>query len=320
MCSWFQILEKDKWCFFSMTKKIHNHTKGYILTLIAAIFWGTQGIATSLIQSLGASSIQAVFLRHGTCVVALWVFYLIKKPEIFKVKAKDFIFLGCIGFFSLFLTALFHTMAIAEIGVSLAATLYYSSVAFVLILSAIFLKEKVTLKKVVCITVIVAGCAIANELFSSLASLASIGVLYGLLTGFFYGLYSVLLKFGLRKLSSETICFYGFAISALCAFPFCEPARLIEIIQNDFTVVFVMLYLGVFTGAVAYIAYGKGMQYIESSHAAVITTLDLPVSIVLSGVILNETISPNLFVGSVIIVLTVIYLNLPKDFLRTKIK
>ncbi len=302
------------------TGKLKNHTKGYLLTLVAAIFWGTQGVATSLIQSSGTSSIQAVFLRHGTCVIALGIFYLIKKPEIFKVKAKDFIFLGCIGFFSLFLTALFHAMAIVEIGVSLTVTLYYSSVAFVLILSAIFLKEKVTLKKVVCITVIILGCAIANELFSSLASLANIGMLYGLMTGFFYGSYSVLLKFGLNKLPSETICFYGFLVSTLCAFPFSEPAELIKIVQNDFSIILSMLYLGVFTGAVAYIAYGKGMQYIESYHAAVITTLDLPVSIVLSITILSEKITPNLFLGSTIIVLAVIYLNLPKGFWRIKIK
>ena len=198
---------------------------GDILIIIAGLFWGSMGIFVRHLNGLGFTSIQIACVRLVTAGIIFALILLIKDPKGFRISIKDiplFLALGLVSI--LFFTCCYFT-AIRLMTMSTAAILLYTSPIWVMVLSVIFLKEKITSRKITALILAFAGCVLVSG-FGGKVTLT--GVLAGLGSGLGYGLYSIFGTFALKKYKPLTVTCYTFLIAGLSSVFVSDPADLIS--------------------------------------------------------------------------------------------
>ena len=127
--------------------KIKNNIY-FFCVLLAASLWGAAGIFVRNIEKSNISEMGIVLFRAFFSSLIIGVIMLIKDKSLFKIKLKDiWCFIGT-GFISLFTFNLCYFTAIEMTSIAIAVVLLYTSPAFVILLSRILFKEKITKIKV----------------------------------------------------------------------------------------------------------------------------------------------------------------------------
>ena len=85
---------------------------------------------------------------------------------------------------------------------AVSAILLYTAPIFVMIMSVIFFKERITTKKIVAFVVAITGCALVSGIVSG-AQANVTGIILGVLSGFAYSLYGIFATFYMKKNSRK---------------------------------------------------------------------------------------------------------------------
>ncbi len=283
---------------------------GDILIIIAGLFWGSMGIFVRHLNGLGFTSVQVACLRLVTAGILFAVILLIKDPKGFKIKVKDIPLFLALGFVSiLFFTCCYFT-AIRLMTMSTAAILLYTSPIWVMILAVIFLKEKLTARKVIALVLAFAGCVLVSG-FGGKVTLP--GILVGLGSGLGYGLYSIFGSFALRKYSPFTVTCYTFLIAGLGSIAVSDPADLFSKIasaDNRLALAGFVLLTAVVTAVIPFLFYTLGLNRTTAGRAAVLATVE-PAAATLFGVfVMNERIGIASAVGILLVFAAIIVLSI----------
>ena len=281
---------------------------GDILIIIAGLFWGSMGIFVRHLNGLGFTSVQVACLRLVTAGVIFAVILLIKDPKGFKIKAKDiplFLALGLVSI--LFFTCCYFT-AIRLMTMSTAAILLYTSPIWVMILAIIFLKEKITARKVIALVLAFAGCVLVSGFGGKVTVL---GILVGLGSGIGYGLYSIFGTFALRKYSPFTVTCYTFLIAGAGSVFVSDPADMfakISASDNRLALFGFVLLTSVVTAVIPFLLYTLGLNRTTAGRAAVLATVE-PAAATLFGVfVMHESIGIASVIGILLVFAAIIVL------------
>ena len=117
---------------------------GGILILLAGVFWGSMGTFTRPLNAFGFSSLHLVFLRLGLGAAVFALILLVRGRDGFRVAARDLpLFLG-LGLVSVLFFTFCYFRAIELLPLSTAAILLYTSPIWVMLMSALFFRERLT--------------------------------------------------------------------------------------------------------------------------------------------------------------------------------
>jgi drug/metabolite transporter (DMT)-like permease len=289
--------------------------KGYlgdILIIIAGLFWGSMGIFVRHLNDLGFTSIQVACLRLTMAGILFALILLIKEPKGFKISPRDiplFLALGLVSI--LFFTCCYFT-AIRLMTMSTAAILLYTSPIWVMILAIIFLKEKITVQKIIALVLAFAGCVLVSG-FGGKVTVT--GILVGLGSGLGYGLYSIFGTFALKKYSPYTVTCYTFLIAGLGSVVVSDPADLfskISAADSKLSLFGFVLLTSIVTAVIPFLLYTLGLNRTSAGKAAVLATVE-PAAATLFGVfVMNETIGPVAVAGIILVFAAIFVLSLKK--------
>ena len=285
---------------------------GNILIIVAGLFWGSMGIFVRHLNALGFSSIQVACLRLTTAGVIFALILLIKDRKGFKIKARDiplFLALGLVSI--LFFTCCYFT-AIRLMTMSTAAILLYTSPIWVMILAIIFLKEKITLQKILALILAFAGCILVSG-FGGKVTL--IGILVGLGSGLGYGLYSIFGTFALKKYSPYTVTCYTFLIAGLGSVFAANPIDLfakISAVENKPALIGFVLLTAVVTAVIPFLLYTLGLNMTTAGKAAVLATVEPAAATLFGFFVMKETVGPVAICGIFLVFAAIIVLSIKK--------
>lgn len=282
---------------------------GDILIIIAGLFWGSMGIFVRHLGSLGFTSIQIASLRLSCAAIIYVVILLFKDRKGFKIALKDIpLFLG-LGILSILFFTFCYFTAIRIMTMSAAAILLYTSPIWVMLMSCLFFKEKLTLNKIVALVLAFGGCVLVSGIGGGTVTVA--GVLFGLGSGIGYGLYSIFGTIALRKYSTFTITTYTFIVAGIGSFFVADtPDMINKLMATDVvsTLLFVLL-TSVVTAVIPYLLYTLGLAKTTASKAAILATVE-PVAATIFGVtVMNEKITLLAFAGIVLVLSAIVVLN-----------
>lgn len=149
------------------------------------------------------------------------------KRQLLAIKLRDiWCFIGT-GVLSIVFFNYCYFRAMTLIPLSIAAILLYTAPAFVLFMSAVLFKEKITKRKVIVLIVTILGCAFAAGITGSTGPVSFIGIVYGIGAGIGYALYSIFGRYAINKgYGSMTISFYTFLCAAVAAVPFANIGKI----------------------------------------------------------------------------------------------
>jgi drug/metabolite transporter (DMT)-like permease len=192
------------------------------------------------------------------------------------------------------------------VSLSTASVLLYTAPCFVMIMSMILFKERLTRNKVLALVLAFIGCIFTTGLgFGD----ANIGILFGILAGFGYALYSIFAKFALKKYGLLTILFYTFLIATLCLIPFCDVPYMIEL-SADIDVLLNILGLGILSTVLPYYFYTVGLKGMDAGKASIIAFVEPMVATILS-LIIGDPFGWTNVVGIVLILGSIVLLSVP---------
>lgn len=292
----------------------HSESKhnplGDILIITAGLFWGSMGLFVRHLNLLGFTSIQVACLRLVTAGIIFALILLIKEPAGFKIKARDiplFLALGLVSI--LFFTCCYFT-AIRLMTMSTAAILLYTSPIWVMVLSVIFLKEKITSRKVTALILAFAGCVLVSG-FGGKVTLP--GILAGLGSGLGYGLYSIFGTFALRKYKPLTVTCYTFLIAGAGSVFVSNPGDLFSKIANTGPLPalagFVLL-TAVVTAVIPFLLYTIGLNRTTASKAAVLATVEPAAATLFGFFVMKESLGLIAVLGIILVFAAIIVLSI----------
>lgn len=280
------------------------------MVCLAGILWGTIGIFVRTLTKQGLSSMDIVSLRAIVTAVVLFICLLIFKPSLLKVRLRDlWCFVGT-GLVSVVFFNFCYFSAIDTISLAVAAVLLYTAPAFVLLMSAVLFKERITGRKIFSLIAVVVGCALVSGIVGQTIHLNAKGFMLGLGAGIGYALYSIFGRYALnRGYESITITFYTFLIASLGTLPLIHLKRMGQYFVTDITTVAFCLLFGILTTVLPYILYTWGLREMDNSKAAVIASIE-PITATLIGLFrYHETLG----IGQVLGIVLVLGAMLPSE-------
>jgi drug/metabolite transporter (DMT)-like permease len=292
-----------------MNRKLTPH----VYIVLAAFLWGIIGLFVTRLYGLGFTPVQVVAVRALSASFFLVTYALFLKRPALKIRPADSKYFVGTGVFSfaLFNWCLFS--AIRQTTLSVATVLLYTAPAFVILLSRLFLKEALTLRKGSALAATVTGCALVVGLLPGTGAMVSPeGLALGVGAGFFYALYTLFAKYALRKYEAFTVTLYTFLFAALAVTPLGDlPAAVPLLLQSP-----AWLYifgLGFLSTMLAFLLYTKGLSGVAPGQAAIIATLE-PVVASLVGVwVFKEELSGWQYAGILLVISAVVLVQERSD-------
>lgn len=289
-----------------------SESKGIISIITAGVFWGSMGLFVRSLSQYGLSSSQIASLRIIVAAIIFSLILLIKDRKGFRIKLKDIpLFLG-LGLCSILFFTVCYFKAISLMSMSAAAILLYTSPLWVMLMSVIVFKEKITVRKIIALLFAFGGCI----LVSGFGSITPFGLLVGLCSGIGYGLYSILGTFALRKYSVFTVTAYTFIVAGIGSFFVSRPKQMFNIILSDnktlLIIIMLILLTGFVTAVVPFLLYTYGLQSVKVSDAAVIVTIEPVVASALGVIVYKEAMTLMSLCGIICVLSAIVILNIRK--------
>lgn len=280
------------------------------MIILAGIFWGSQGIFVNQLGKMALSSMDIAGVRvAGTGVVIFLVIVLVKR-ELLKIKIKDiWVFIGS-GLLSIICFNCFYYQAIQITSMAMAAVLLYISPAVVAVLSCIFLREKVTVRKILALISAFVGCCFVSGILGGEQAVTLMGVMAGVGAGVAYALYSIFSAIGLRKgYQPVTIMTYTFTIGGMGMLPLCNIRKIMQKSVQHIDLALVEIAFVIVSSLLPYLLYTMGLKYMEAGKASIMASTEAIAATVFGVLFLHEKLTANIILGIMAVVFSIIILN-----------
>lgn len=282
-----------------------------VFVLSAGTLWGLMGIFVRKLGTFGFTSLQIACLRILFGAALFLVITGCYRRELLKIKLRDVgLFLG-MGLLSLLLFTVCYFTTINLASLSVAAILLYTSPIWVMLMSAICFREKITGRKLLCAAMAFGGCVLVSGMGSA-ASLSPMVIATGLLSAVGYGLYSIFGTFALRKYQPLTVTTYAFLFGALGAAVLCKPTEIIAVIAsapNPGGLVLLLAVTAFVTAVLPYLLYTVGLSHMRASAAAIMASIEPVVATAAGALVFGEGLTLSAFAGIVLVLGAIVVLN-----------
>lgn len=282
-----------------------------VFVLAAGTLWGVMGIFVRKLGTYGFSPLQIACLRILFGAALFLAIVTAYRPGLLKIKLQDIgLFLG-MGLLSLLLFTVCYFTTINLASLSVAAILLYTSPVWVMLLSAVCFREKITGRKLLCAAMAFGGCVLVSGIGSAV-QLSPMVIVTGLLSAIGYGLYSIFGTFALRKYPPLTVTTYAFLFGALGALVLCKPSEIAGILctaANPAGLALLLIVTAFVTAVLPYLLYTVGLSHMRASTAAIMASIEPVVATAAGALVFGETLTIPAFAGIALVLAAIVVLN-----------
>lgn len=281
-----------------------------IYVLAAGSLWGFMGLLVRTLNIVGLGSMDICFIRGAVAFICMLTGLLVFDRKALKIRLKDiWCFVGT-GAFSVafFNYCYFKTMTLTSL--SVAAVLLYTAPTFVMLMSAVLFKERLSGRKLAALGLAFVGCAFVSGIVGGGGTLSATGILYGLGAGFGYALYSIFGRYALeRNYSSATISFYTFLFATIATFFFVDAGAVFVTLGSSAGLLIKTVLLVLVVTLLPYLSYTKGLKGMENGTASVLASIE-PVVATLVGVFMyKEEMTLQNLIGICLVLGSIVLIN-----------
>ncbi|MBQ8289860.1 MAG: EamA family transporter [Clostridia bacterium] len=270
------------------------------LTLSMTVF-GTVGL---LSRYLPYSSGTIALFRSviGFIFLTLFMLAMRRRPDTEGIRS-NIALLGLSGVF-LGVNWIFFFEACALTTVGTATLAYYLEPIILVCLAPIFFKERITLKKLICILGAILGMVLVSGVIDGTsAGVTAQGILFGIAAAVLYACVVICNK-KMKDIEpiTKTVC--QFLVSALVLLPYVLISGGFRNMSFAPIQLIPLLTIGILHTGVAYVLYFGSTGNLSANTLAIYSYIDPIVALVASFLVLGETMTPLMAIGAVLIVLS----------------
>ncbi|MBR3840039.1 MAG: EamA family transporter [Erysipelotrichales bacterium] len=289
----------------------HENLKSKIMLIISMVIFGTIGIFR---KHIPLSSSMLAMSRGFIGSIFLLVYISIKGQKIsFESIKRNLITLlitgCCLGFNWILLFEAYEYTTVAT-----ATLCYYLAPIFVIMVSPILFKEKMNLKKAICVLVALIGMVFVSGVvtsgFNGISELK--GVLLGVSAAVLYATVVIL-----NKRTKDIDAYERTIIQLFTAAIVLAPYNLVNE-SISFTnllpmTIFMLILVGIIHTGIAYALYFSSMKGLKAQTIALYSYIDPIVAILLSTLLLHEPMSIFEVIGAIMILSATMISELTND-------
>lgn len=300
--------------------------RGYVLVVVAATSWAAGGLlakwlfspldattATWLVAPPGLemepSALSALRALFAAAILMGWL--ALRDRRSLAVKMPQLPFLAVFGVVGLAMVHFAYFQAISHTNVATAILLEYLAPVIVLLISVIFLGERVTWSLPVGVILSVAGCAMfVGAIGGDGLVVSPEGIAWGLAAAVFFSAYSLMGEWGSTRFSSWTLLAYGLTFAALFWLAYLGPTSVLEPLSNS-TVLASVLAMAVVSTIIPFGAFLVALRYIDPTRALVTSTLEPVIAGVFAFLLFGESFSASQLLGGVLVLCAILVVQRP---------
>lgn len=247
----------------------------------AAVLWGTLGVFSKGILDAGIGPLEVSFWRAALAGGAFLIHALASGRLRLARRSDALPFVG----FALVGVTLFYAsvnLSIAAGGVSLEVILLYSAPAFVVVMAALLLRERLTRGKLTLVALATVGIVLVARSGGTGIVVNPRSVGWGLASGLSYASYYIFGKWVLARYAPVTVYALVLPVGALGLLP------LVHFRAKDGATWLLLIALALVSTYLAYLAYYTGLKRIEASRAVLVATVEPLVGTALAALLFGE--------------------------------
>jgi len=283
---------------------VHNKLSISIILILVSLVWAGSFIVVKIVTE-EINPIHLGFLRFIVATPLMFLILLIRKKGNY-IPAKELPSLSILGLTGVTLLYLFQFVGINYTNASTSAVLINTNVIFIALLSVLFLKEPLSKKRILGISLSFLGVVVIvlsnlQEENFNLHNLFFIGSILILLSALCWAIYSIIGKQLLKKYDTLTVTTYAFGFGTLFYIPFIFSSIIFSIQKISLNVLLAVFYLAIICSVFGYVGWYYALKNIEASKAAVFLNL-IPLFAIAMSFFLGETIASFFLLGATLII------------------
>ena len=292
--------------------------KGILYVLLGAASYGVLATVVKLSYKDGYHVSEVTFSQYSIGFAVLWLFaYLSTKRKSVqtantrdkKLQQKDILKLIVAGT-SLGFTGLFYYSSVQTIDVSICIVLLMQSVWMGVVLESILEKRKPSSNKIIAVVLVLVGTVFAIDAYRNFGQLDTVGLVWGFLAALSYtiSLYTAnRVGLSLSNPFRSAYMMTGAWIVITIALIFLLPKAF------EWSVFYPWgIYLALFGTIIPPIFLNKGFPLTGIGVGSILVSLEIPVSVFMAVMLLNERVDALQIGGIGIILLGIVVLNIKR--------
>ena len=185
--------------------------------------------------------------------------------------------------------------------VATATLSYYMQPIFFIVMSAIILKEKVSVKKWLCVLVAFAGMILVSGVLQVGFNMSELkGALYGVAGGFFYATVVLINKY-MKNIGTVETSLMQLTLVTIIMIPYNGFTGAFEEMTLSSVSLACIIILGVFHTGVAYVFYFDSVNKLPAQTVGILSYIDPVEACLLSAFFLKEELTVFVLIGAVLI-------------------
>lgn len=278
----------------------------YLEALFAVIVWGASFIATKI--AVGQiSPISVVWLRFAMGIPILMAAVVMRK-QFALPKGNEWLYFALLGFLGISFHQWLQSNGLQTSEATTTAWIVATSPAFIAILGWLTLKEKLTVTQTSGIVLAMLGVLVVvskGDLTSlAIGTFGTTGDVLILISSVNWAVFSILSRYGLKRHPSTRMTFWVMTIGWLItSTAFFAQGKITELVLLDMRGWWAMIFLGIFTTGLAYIAWFDALAQLPAAQTGAFLFIEPPTSMIVAAIVLSEQITwASIFGGAVILV------------------
>jgi drug/metabolite transporter (DMT)-like permease len=288
-----------------------NTLLGSIYLILASSIWGAMYVVVKIVVAV-IPPLELVWLRYLVAICALLVIGFITRQK-WRIEKRYLIIIIAIGVIGNAISIVAQETGTMLSSAQMGAIITSATPAFMVIFAQLILKERLTLKKGISVCLATIGVflivGVGNIDLSS--KIGGIALLVAALT---WALMSVLVKLLPSDYSQIVVTTYSILVALIVLTPFVLP-RLPEIPISELTDPTIwggLLYLGIVSTAGGFLLWNRGLQMLNASSGGIFFFFQPVVGTLLGWLILGETLGVTFWIGSILILIGVLFVIIEK--------
>jgi drug/metabolite transporter (DMT)-like permease len=274
---------------------------GILLIAISAASFGTLAIFGRYAYADGLDIFTLLFIRFGVSAAFMVVILLLRKEHFPRGRILgQLIGMGALGYVG---QSFFYLTAIKYASAGLVALLLYLYPMFVFILSVLILREKVSTVQVIALILALIGSALTVDPKGG----QLIGALMAIAAALVYSIYIIVGANVMKHVSAvqSTAVIFASAASVYGILTFINGAHFPSS-HSGWLAIFGMIVLSTIIPVATFLA---GLEIIGPTNAAMLSTLEPVVTVLLAAWLFGEKLIPMVMIGGGLILIAVVLLT-----------
>lgn len=267
--------------------------------ILSMMIFGTVGI---FVRYIDLPSSEIALLRGFIGSLFLLGITIVTKHKISLTNIKKNFLVLLLSSFSLAINWMLLFKAYKYTTIANASLSYYFAPVFVIVMSPFVLKEKLSLKKVICISIAVLGMflIVQNRGNGGAQYNHLLGICYGIAAAIFYATLMLTNKF-IKDMSGLETTLVQLLLSTIMLIPYVFIADKVSLFHVTGISIVCIITLGVIHTGLGFYLFFNGMKGLKAQSIAALSYIDPITALFVSFIVFGENMSVIQIIGAILL-------------------